>query len=117
MKSRRDAERAVELCKQRESLHKLAGSIRLADEVAVSDPNEKTGPNYHHRPLANPLFRFTHCVDELRDLIKREAAEQIAEIDKELTALGVVPDEFEAAAPDVSDGGDQKRRISIKRIA
>jgi hypothetical protein len=61
------------------------------------------------------MFRISRLGGELRDLIKREAAEQIAEIVKELHKLGVVPDEFEAAAPNVSDDDEQEQRV--KRIA
>jgi hypothetical protein len=41
------------------------------------------------------MFRFSHLGSDLRDLIGREAQQQIAEIDKELKALGFAPDEFE----------------------
>ena len=43
----------------------------------------------------NAIFRFAHLIDELYDLVKRELAQQIAAIDKELKQLGVEPDEFE----------------------
>jgi hypothetical protein len=101
MKSLRDAERVVELCKEREHLHNLASSIRMADEIAVCDPDHHKHKDPRLRTVNEvpPMFRISRLGDELRDLIKREAAEQIAEIDKELKELGVAPDEFEAAAP------------------
>jgi hypothetical protein len=37
-------------------------------------------------------------VNDLRDLVKREAEQQVAEIDKELEALSVLAEEFETWA-------------------
>ena len=50
----------------------------------------------------NAIFRFAHLIDELHDLVKRESAQQIAAIDKELKRLAVEPDEFESAAPEAA---------------
>ena len=47
------------------------------------------------------VMQFKHLTDELRELLKREFQEQVAAIDKELQALGIAPDEFDAAAPEV----------------
>ena len=69
-------------------------SIRAADTIAVGDPSTRRG-------VYNIVdyFRFEHLSKELRGLIKREAEQQIAVIEKEMRALGVTPDEFEDAAP------------------
>jgi hypothetical protein len=104
MKTAKDARRVVELSDQRDALNKLAGSIRTAESVAVCDPD---GPRNHlgYRISREPGERLTfeHLADELRDLVKREAAAQIAAIDDELKALGVTPDEFDAAEADRRD--------------
>ena len=102
MKSRKDAERVVELSERREALHRLASGIRMAKEIAACDadpPSDRMGIAYGARYR---LLSFEHLADELRDLVKREAAQQVAAIDKELKQLGVEPDEFEAAAPDAA---------------
>jgi paraquat-inducible protein B len=111
MKTRRDAERVVELSDKRENLHKLASSIRMADEIAVGDPVEiarELRSSYTVR--RDMMFTFSHLADELRDLIKRETVQQIAEIDKELKALGVEPDEFEAAAPKGREDSEKQKQ-------
>ena len=101
MKSRKDAERVVELSEDRERVHHLAGWLRMAEEVSVCNAEENTAAGY--RVVSTKVvFRFVHLIDELHDLVKREAAQQIAAIDKELKQLGVEPDEFEAAAPDAA---------------
>jgi hypothetical protein len=95
MKTRQDAERVVQLCKERDAIHKLAAEIRTAEKIAAACTRTNTRV-YHSEVLT---FWFEHLAEELRDLVKREAAAQIATLDEELKVLGVVPDEFEAAAP------------------
>jgi hypothetical protein len=96
MKTPKDAERAVELCRMREELHRKASAIRTADAIAVCDPTEKWEGA---RQVRGPSFRFTHLVDDLRDLVRREAERQITEIDSELGKLGIVPDELAEPEP------------------
>jgi hypothetical protein len=94
MKTCKDAKRVVELCAQRDEIHELAADIRMAETIGAYAPHTD-----RHMRCTPKTFDFTHLADELRDLVKREAAAQIEAIDKKLKALGVVPDEFEEAAP------------------
>jgi hypothetical protein len=101
MKTTKDARRVVELSNQRDALNKLAGEIRMADDIAAGYQPERDN-RLGGYPLPARLFRFAHLADELRELVKREAAAQIEAIDSELKVLGVTPDEFEAAKPDAA---------------
>jgi hypothetical protein len=98
MKTRKDAPRVVELCEQRDSIKKTAGRVRTAEDLSAGRPGKEywaAGRRYQEPATVE----FVHLADELRELVKREGELQIAEIDMELTGLGVEPDEFEAAAP------------------
>jgi hypothetical protein len=86
--TRQDVERAHELCERREQLWKTAETIRKAKVLAVCESKQRS---WHDRPI---LFSFTHLTDDLRNLIQREAAEQIAAINRELKELGVESEEL-----------------------
>jgi hypothetical protein len=96
MQSTKDAERVVELARKREAIHKLAGDIRMSDKIGSAGRDESQN---RHVEAKWKVLTFRHFADELNDLVKREAAAQIAKIDAEIRSLGVEPDEFEAAAP------------------
>lgn len=106
MKTREDAKRATELCDEKDRLIACANEIRIGDKVYFSTD-----------AAANGFSRFgarlnVKCLqDEFRALVTKELKAQVAKIDKELRALGIEPDPFEAAAPakpekeDGEDGG------------
>jgi hypothetical protein len=93
-KACKDAERVIALSNKREALHRQAHAIKAADRIGVCDPTER-----YHGPLINraPAFVFVHMTEELRALLMRELGEQNAEIEKEISELGFVPDQLEPA--------------------
>ena len=101
MKTRKDAERVVELSDKRERLHKVAATIRMADDIRVCNGNPN-GPWRHGEALSH-LMQFVHLTGELRELVRRELQEQTTVIDRELEALGVAPDEFETEEPNAGE--------------
>jgi hypothetical protein len=104
--TRKDVEHASELCKRRERIWKTAETIRKAGVLAVCESKQR---GWQERP---EFFQFAHLTDDLRNLIQREAAEQISVIDRELKDLGIEPDRFETVEP--SD--PNTIRVSVVRI-
>jgi hypothetical protein len=105
MKTRKDAERAIELCNRRDDLAKKAGLVRHADALRVT-----VGTS-----AGRPEFEIVHKIEELRDLIAEEFKAEVAGIDAELRQLGIAPDEFEAAAPEAED--ENTMQVVFRRAA
>jgi hypothetical protein len=97
MRTRKDAERVVSLCDQCERLHTLAAKIRNAETVGAYAPPD--GPRRMVQYSEHRSFEFVQIGGELRELVKREVAEQIAVIDRELETLGIAPDSLGLTAP------------------
>src|SRR5262245_40455681 len=86
MMTTQDAERALELARQREALHKVAAELLIAQDIGVCDLSTPTSRRDYRQS-----FRVVHLQDELRGLLRRDLDLQNAEKAKAMEALGVAP--------------------------
>jgi hypothetical protein len=93
------AKQAVELSDERKSLINRANKIRMTDAIHFGAELKPVWPKRE-----TVTFEVEKFADEFRALLTKELKAQVAQIDKELRALGVEPDPFDAAAPVKTEG-------------
>lgn len=93
MKSLKDAERVVDLCRKRNRTLQIAEKFAKADRIGASLETKRPFPHPEHEVLT-----FTHRLEQLRALVQEELESEIARIDSELLALGIVRNGAEVAA-------------------
>ena len=79
MKTKEDAEHVLSLFAERDEIQTAAEQV-LAGKVIAACGVDWRG-----------TFIFQHLGDEVRDLVRREAAMRVAEIEAELRKLGIEP--------------------------
>ena len=88
MKTREDAETVLSLFAERDDLKKTAEYVLTAPQLAVCDADWAQAGAYGRVVKLAP-FALLHVGEDIRELVKREVALRVAEIEAQLRALGV----------------------------